>query len=621
MATRSDWKKYVQPNWANVHLGFAFSNQLRAELMNCGLLSYEDIEEIATKATDYERKEALVWKFLPTRGPGSLNKFCEALKNVNAHAGVIIEKAMAKGSNAMGREEERSTSSEVMEQSSAPIAAASPPAPLDQADVCIVMAMDIEREQTKQVLEYVADKKTEQMSIVDDSGKVKRECRAVDWTFMGKGPLTLRKGPLTLRVALFQQAKMGSSEASQLVNDIAQLKPALIAMVGVCAGAENKVKAGDLLAPLELQIVSGKVRENGEMDRQPTIAQLRSEMKKLVSGAAANMDPYAWKECLPDKRLLIAPCDFQDKILWYLRNKDEGITAKEIMNLEGFGDVEAEWVEEAVEKLLDAGQLTKEGRKKKQDVVKVSEKGRIYIVENIDEEELEATRNPQVLTGPVLTIDVVSENLKFSDLRKVAANRKLVGAEMEGYSFLFSADSNMQYKNAVFIKVVSDYGSKRSKMDYYQPYCASSAAAFLCYFIKRNPQLFPDLAHGPGGGGNGTSDGAMHPAGTFPKYHEVMALIGDTPKVEDFKRLKLSVAKIGSTFWEGIGTELLDERQVADIKGSVNSVKLNNIIANWITGSKEPATVKKLLLVCDNNGVGNPEIKAEFNRRKTELDD
>eukprot|EP00118_Oscarella_pearsei_P019955 m.214829 g.214829 ORF g.214829 m.214829 type:complete len:373 (+) comp39819_c0_seq42:126-1244(+) len=365
---------------------------------------------------------------------------------------------------------------------------------LDRADVCIVTAVDIEREQTKQVLEYVADKKTEQMSIVDDSGKVKRECRAVDWTFMGKGPLTLRKGPLTLRVALFQQAKMGSSEASQLVNDIAQLKPALIAMVGVCAGAENKVKAGDLLAPLELQIVSGKVRENGEMDREPTIAQLRSRMKVLVSGAAANMDPYAWQEFLPDQWRdcpLRAPSNFQDKILCCLKDEDKGMTAKDMTKLKGFENVKTEWVTEAVEKLLDEGHLQKEGKRQGKDIVRVSDKGRTYIMENIDEDELNATRNPKVLTGPVLTIDVVSENLEFGDLRKAAANRKLVGAEMEGYSFLFSADSNMQYKNAVFIKVVSDYGSKRSKMDYYQPYCASSAAAFLCYFINRNPQLFP----------------------------------------------------------------------------------------------------------------------------------
>eukprot|EP00118_Oscarella_pearsei_P020794 m.229438 g.229438 ORF g.229438 m.229438 type:complete len:63 (+) comp40044_c0_seq8:2714-2902(+) len=61
---------------------------------------------------------------------------------------------------------------------------------------------------------------------------------------------------------------------------------------------------------------------------------------------------------------------------------------------------------------------------------------------------------------------------------------------MHGYSFLFSADSNFQYRNAIFINAVSALGSSRREMHYYQRYSASSAAAFLLFLIERNSQLF-----------------------------------------------------------------------------------------------------------------------------------
>ena len=104
--------------------------------------------------------------------------------------------------------------------------------------------------------------------------------------------------------------------------------------------------------------------------------------------------------------------------------------------------------------------------------------------------------NPVIGTAEVYTGDIVDENINFKRLGEETGQRKLAGYEMEGYAFLKSAEENLPRAHRLFAKGVSDLGTPRSKMDYYQPYCAASAMAVVCHLFKGRDFLFPNSIAG-----------------------------------------------------------------------------------------------------------------------------
>ena len=120
-------------------------------------------------------------------------------------------------------------------------------------------------------------------------------------------------------------------------------------------------------------------------------------------------------------------------------------------------------------------------------------KGEQYVEEKSDggiNEFPEDPSNPVIGTAEVYSGDTVNENIEFEKIGKETAQRKLAGYEMEGYSFLYSAQENLPRAHRLFAKGVSDLGTSRSKMDYYQPYCAASAMAVVFHLFKGRDFLF-----------------------------------------------------------------------------------------------------------------------------------
>ena len=358
------------------------------------------------------------------------------------------------------------------------------PTPIDAVDVCVLTAVDVENEEAKRALENVCGEPFTGR-VVDSKGSLLRDCLVFEW----QPHDTCRK----LKLALFQQSSMGSAEASQLVHDVSMVKPVLIAMVGVCAGAPDKVEAGDVLTPFKLQVASGKVKSDGEIEHEPELAMLGDQIKRIVSGAKSAMaNEYEWKRFMPDSKQPVPPNDLQDAILRAVSAKgdDAKATSSEIFQwLEGAVEVQKEWVEQAVQRMLELGHLKNVDKRRGENVVALAEEGKAYFEREVSVEARQM-RLPKVHTDPVLTINQVNVNMKFSAVRKTVASRKLIGVEMEGYSFLFHANSAHEKNHAVFIKAASDFGTDRSKLKYYQKYCASSATAYLCYLISNNLQLF-----------------------------------------------------------------------------------------------------------------------------------
>ena len=105
----SDEWKCVCSHWQYTVDNFALSQDLEAQLIEKGLVSPGDLEDVHALPTDYAKKSRLVWTYLSTKGPGSLRKFRSALKGSGyAHLSRYLLQAMEQ---AEYEEEEKSDSS------------------------------------------------------------------------------------------------------------------------------------------------------------------------------------------------------------------------------------------------------------------------------------------------------------------------------------------------------------------------------------------------------------------------------------------------------------------------------------------------------------------------------
>ena len=137
---------------------------------------------------------------------------------------------------------------------------------------------------------------------------------------------------------------------------------------------------------------------------------------------------------------------------------------------------------EAVQHLVDEGYVDTD---KKKGFIRRTEK------ECARERNAAGSRQkPKLHTMNVYSGDVVNERIDFCRLAKEVGQAELAGYDMEGYAFFHSVRSNDKRAKAIFVKGVSNFGSKKSRMDYYKKYCAASATAFVCHLLKGRPYLF-----------------------------------------------------------------------------------------------------------------------------------
>ena len=90
-----------------------------------------------------------------------------------------------------------------------------------------------------------------------------------------------------------------------------------------------------------------------------------------------------------------------------------------------------------------------------------------------------------VNTNIFLTGDSLQEDADW-DAMAERIGRKLTGYDMEGYGFYSGCERYLGGSKKIFVKGVSDYASKDTKVPdkSYQKYCCGSATAFICYLSE-----------------------------------------------------------------------------------------------------------------------------------------
>ena len=92
-----EWRRVVQPILSTVLDKLTLSPSLETQLLEKDLINYVDLQSVKAKPTDYERKTELLYKYLWTRGPNSLQQFCRALKDAgNRHLAKLLKDRIRK---------------------------------------------------------------------------------------------------------------------------------------------------------------------------------------------------------------------------------------------------------------------------------------------------------------------------------------------------------------------------------------------------------------------------------------------------------------------------------------------------------------------------------------------
>ena len=171
----------------------------------------------------------------------------------------------------------------------------------ESVDLLVLTVTETEWIAAKKVIEN----ETGKMEPVDCHFKSteKKRIFAVDYVEWG-GFFSEERGPA--KIVLASVSGMGSEETSGAVASISKttLNPSVIAMVGMCAGDEHKVRLGDVLVPFKIAKASGK-ETKGKFNAEAEYSEISRELKNPISSEVTRKS-FDWQQFIP-KNMMSTP--------------------------------------------------------------------------------------------------------------------------------------------------------------------------------------------------------------------------------------------------------------------------------------------------------------------------
>ena len=366
-------------------------------------------------------------------------------------------------------------------------------------DVVVVTAVPIELRAVRKVLEKAGCTSFPNFQIRDSSDEV----------LVGGVATKLQLQKSTFNVGVFLLLQMGHEGATDFLQAIKYgveskqvSESGLLVMIGMCAGnPDSKVKFGTIMTPQlianETGVGSKLDAKTGKFETSVADAKVSHRDCAAVQAASPEFCEYDWLDkYLPDEvKNTPSPLFLQDAILAALNvhpnemnvaevhrklfsayeNWPETIITKEVVK-EALGILKCEYVTEDDKKFS----INEKGRKCIKDIESDSDFPRS------DSQDPEVNKNPMI-SGAFVLDDMTDKH--WEKLKDQAGNRKASGFDMEGYGYLSYAGKHLGMLTTWFVKVVTNFATKESKMDYYQHYGACLAAAFFLHVLEKNPYL------------------------------------------------------------------------------------------------------------------------------------
>ncbi|XP_065826158.1 uncharacterized protein [Oscarella lobularis] len=208
---------------------------------------------------------------------------------------------------------------------------------------------------------------------------------------------------------------------------------------------------------------------------------------------------------------------------------------------------------------------------------------------------LKEERPPKIHMNEFVSGDNLKETADW-DAMAERVGRKLTGYEMEGFGFYYGCKRYLGSSKRIFVKGVSDYASKDTKIfnKSYQKYCSASATALVLYLANLGDQrttLF------------GTDD-------TDQDRHSLPEEVNND--------LMMAVAELVREQWQRLLLCLgLNERVTSQYQeqSNDNNVRVCSIISDWKLKNGKEASVSKLVTACNKIGISEDETVKEYKRQ------
>ena len=348
----------------------------------------------------------------------------------------------------------------------------------------------------KAVLQEVSGQDMLKPCPIDYSGGV-LPCKVATWEH--------RKGHSPLTVGVTRQADIGTDGATNLVVALkdalgkAIAKNGLVAMVGICAGDGSSVALGDVLIPWTIALERGKLSKPGFKVQADPVG-LPHQLKTAVITAEKADDEAKWLNYVPAKfRNAPSPMYLFDATLQELQRWKTNDGVANIGDLyKHLMQTYDKWPKDFINKAVIIETLkTLQTSKYVIDVdgkgvnFQISSEGkkRIHYLTDHNDSFPRTDSKPIICHDPVITGGIVHTALEkkaWDELKAHTGQRKAVGYEMEGHTFLSQMAIWCQTTRSILIKAVADLGTNEYKMKekYYQVYATAVAAAFLFHFLK-----------------------------------------------------------------------------------------------------------------------------------------
>ena len=366
-------------------------------------------------------------------------------------------------------------------------------------DVVIVTAVPTEFQAVKRVLERVdctpfRDHQIRNSSERVVAGGIDTKLQLKESTFNVGVFLLLKPGDVGT-TDLLQAIKYGV-ESKQVSGS------GFLVMIGMCAGNPDKVKVGTIMTPSRISKEGGEGAklnaETGKREEAGADAKIRHDVLTAVQAASPQFCGYDWLDkYLPDEvKNTPSPPFLQDAILAALKKVHPNEMNVSEVRRELFSAYK-DWPENRITKevvkealgILKREHVTENGKK-----FSINEKG-INMIDDIESDSnfpRSDPPHPDVNDHPIIAGDLVRVGMTpelWGELKDQVGQRKASGFEMEGYGFLRYAEDHLSTFDTWFVKVVTDYATEQSKMDYYQYYGACLAAAFFVHVLEKNKSL------------------------------------------------------------------------------------------------------------------------------------
>ena len=299
---------------------------------------------------------------------------------------------------------------------------------------------------------------------------------------------------LPLSVAMVAQVECGGIETMKLVADLAKdFSVGLIAMTGTCSGEEDRnrgIEYGTVVVAKRTTTECGGLKKaDGSVQSRARYIELDKKLFPSLNELVETRKNRKWLSYVPAKLCCASPRYVKDLLLECVLDKQPIAkkmllknVALKLSSLTKLNINETlEKMQKEQEPLVYAELRTGE--------YKSTKAGKLY---PHDQVEFPCEDNTiTVIAASIGSMLMETEKLdtEMKEVRLRMADHDIKAIDREAHFFMEQATNSFSPGLPVVMKGISNYGTEASKLRYYEPYAASTSAAFLRHFITEKESV------------------------------------------------------------------------------------------------------------------------------------